>query len=193
MIRLFEILYKKDLNELPDAFFLFMIADKAFHLYGTHCPNCRTKGRLSFYPSYERNLVGYGNGSVQENRVTIRRVYCSSCETTSAILPDIIVPYKTYSLLFILHVLKAYFFRKGSVPALCAHFGIAAATLYAWKMRYLTHKVLHLGVLEKYFHTEDPHLSEPASIFFSGFLSTFSHRFGFSFLQYKKATRFNSS
>lgn len=167
MIRLFTILHKTNLNELPDALSIFKAIDKSFHIHSAHCPNCKTKGRLAFHDEYSRNLVAYENKGVQENLITVGRVICSACEETSAILPDAIVPYKSYSIIFILHVLKAYFFRKETVAALCERFGIAVSTLYAWKKRYLS--------------------------CFTDLLHCFFQRLGFSFLQYAHTTQFGSS
>lgn len=192
MIRLFAILHKINLNELPSAMSILKSINKAFHIHGAHCPKCKAKGHLTFHDGYSRNLVAYENGEIEENLIIARRVICSSCNTTHAILPDVIVPYKSYSIMFILQVLKAYFFRKESVAALCARFGIAVSTLYAWKKRYLTHKTLNLGKLEKYLHTQDPHLSEPEKICFTNLLYSFFQKFGFSFLQYSYATQSGS-
>lgn len=193
MIRLFTFLYKTDLTKLPDTLSLFCEIDKSFHIDSAHCPECKSTGHLTMHDDYQRNLVAYENGSVQENQVKVRRVECSSCSTTSAILPDVIVPHKTYSIMFILHVLKAYYFRKETVVALCSRFGIAVATLYAWKKRYLIHKMIYLGKLERYFHEQDPHLSKPVEVFFTDFLASFFKQFGFSFLQYTKAAQTDSS
>ena len=193
MIRLFTILYKLDLNKNYSVISLFRDVEKSFHLHSAHCPKCKAKGHLSFHDNYGRNLVTYENEHVQENHIIIRRVYCSSCDKTSAILPDIIVPHKSYSILFILYVMKVYFFKTMTVAALCSHFGISVATLYAWKKQYLSHKKLDLGKLEKYLFKQDPHLSEPITIFRSDFLHDFFQRFGFSFLQYARATISDSS
>ena len=193
MIRLFAFLYKLDFKQLPSTVSLFRAIDKGFRLHSAHCPKCKAKGRLNYHDSYGRDLVAYENGSVQENLIAIRRVYCSSCETTSAILPDVIVPHKSYSILFILCVLRAYFFKEMPVAALCSHYGIGVATLYAWKKQYLFHKMLDLGKLEKYLFERDPHLLRPLDVFLSSFLHSFFQRFGFSFLQHSLATVSDSS
>jgi transposase-like protein len=52
------------------------------------------------------------------------------------------VPHKSYSILFILHVLKAYFFREETVAALCLRYGIGVATLYAWKKQYWSSNII---------------------------------------------------
>jgi hypothetical protein len=171
---------------LPSAIDIFNAASKAFNIYREPCPHCKSKGCLSYYDGYERNLVAYENKTVQENRVTVDRYECSCCNKTHGGLPDVIIPFKSYSIIFILHVLKAYFFKRESetVAALCDRFGIAVSTLYAWKQRYLKHKTLYLGKLEKYLHMQDPHLSQPEQVCLTDILSGFFQRFGFSFLQY---------
>lgn len=193
MIRLFTILYKLDFKRLPTSVAIFTAVDKSFHLHSAHCPKCTAKGHLAKHDDYERNLVSFENNCLQENLITVRRVACSSCKTTSAILPDVIVPYKSYSILFILQVLKAYFFKQETVVALCSRFGIGTATLYAWKKRYLSHKKISLGKVEKYLFERDPHLLKPQDVFFTDFLQNFFQRFGFSFLQYSRATISDSS
>jgi len=193
MLRLFTILYKLDFSKFPTALSLYNAVDQGFHLHSAHCPKCKAKGHLSLHDSYRRYLVVYENGAVQVDWITVRRVKCSSCDTTSAILPDVIVPYKTYSILFILQVLRAYFFKEDTVTALCSRFGIAVATLYAWKKRYLSHKALDLGKLEKYLFQRDPHLRDSLAACSDGFLHAFFQRFGFSFLQHSLATEYDSS
>jgi ribosomal protein S27AE len=187
MIRLFQILFKTDLSKLPSAMALFNEQYKQFKLHNTRCPACGTVGRLGYHCDYGRNLVAYEDGAVKPDRVSIKRVWCSSCGRTSAILPDVIVPYKQYSIMFILCVLKAYYFRTETVTALCERFCIAVQTLYGWKKRYLSQKKLDLGALEKYLHDQDPHLKHPEMVCFTDLLYGFFRKFNFSFLQHSKA------
>lgn len=78
----------------------------------------------------------------------IKRVRCVSCGHTHAILPDYIVPYTSYSLLFILRVLAGHFLGLGSVEQLCRRYSISVSMLYQWKALFLTHKEIWLGALE---------------------------------------------
>ncbi|WP_279233234.1 DUF6431 domain-containing protein [Desulfallas thermosapovorans] len=73
---------------------------------------------------------------------------CSSCGHTHAILPEIIIPYSSYSLIFILTVLRDYYLFHMTVQALCNKYMIATSTLYAWKRLFQIHKKLWLGILE---------------------------------------------
>ena len=113
-----------------------------------------------------------------------RRVKCSSCGATHALLPDIVIPYGRYSLSFVLTALITYFERANTVEKICAQLGIAISTIYEWKKRMLAHKDLMLGILIS--------RKVPALAFLRGLLkskrlsvilSGFFHRYGFSFMQ----------
>lgn len=67
----------------------------------------------------------YEGGKVVYFRARIERVRCGSCGHTHAILP-----YSTYSLLFILRVLAEYFLGLGSVERLCRRYAVSASMLY---------------------------------------------------------------
>lgn len=187
MIRLFTLLLNLDPDKMRTAHSLLAAINNDFNIYKEHCPKCGAKGCLQYHDQYNHNLVEYNSGSVMEACVEIHRVCCLSCNETFAVLPDIFVPYKSYSILFIMTVLKAYFFKTESVRALCYRYGISVSTLYAWKKRYLTHKQLNLGKLEKYLYSEDTHLSGTCQICFTSLLYDFFIRYGFSFLQFTGA------
>jgi len=177
-----------DRDEFPTALSLFKAIYRNFNIYAEHCPRCNAKGFIGFHDEYAHNLVDYFNNFLHQGvQVDISRLFCSSCGKTFSVLPDIFVPYKSYSILFILKVLKAYYHRTESVAALCQRYEIAVSTLYAWKKRYNIHKTLYLGKLAKYFYKKDPHLTTEPNICFTSFLCDFFNQFGFSFLQFSKA------
>ena len=194
-----------DVNELPTALDLFKASYKNFNIHKKHCPNCKAKGFLKSHDEYDHYLVDYGNNSIQEDSVKIKRVLCSSCNNnnnnnnnkkkkkTYSVLPDIFIPHKLYNIIFIMKVLIAYYHRTETVEALCLRFGIAVSTLYAWKKRYHMHKSLDFGKLAKYFYRKDPHLKEQCNICLTPFLQDFFNRFGFSFLQYSKTAESGST
>lgn len=111
------------------------------------CPVCASRGNCAPHAGYTRSLIEYEGGKVVYRRVRIRRVRCGSCKHTHAILPDCIVPYSTYSLLFILRVLAEYFLGLRTVEQLCRRYAISASMLYQWKALFLEHKAVWLGVL----------------------------------------------
>lgn len=103
---------------------------------------------MSPFASYRRYLVEMKNGEPVAHTVTVQRYCCGSCRHTHALLPSMLIPYSSYSLRFILEVLRAYFLRMDTVAGICGRAGIAVSTLYRWKKLFLTHKQLWLGILE---------------------------------------------
>ena len=78
--------------------------------------------------------------------IKVVRVICS-CGHTHAILPDLIIPYNTYGVFFILRVIAEYLLHRHSIEHLCARFSITHSMLYRWYGLFLEHKSLWLGVL----------------------------------------------
>ena len=151
------------------------------------CPVCGAKHACSRHASYERYLISWNFGCVTTGRIKITRLMCSSCGATHAILPATIVPYRSYSLFFILTVLRDYFIpgRTVTVENICIKYGISISTFYRFLHLFYLHKQLWLGVLENVsisahsflngLFEKYPYLSDQLSSFFA------SH--GFSFLQ----------
>ena len=79
---------------------------------------------------------------------------CKACGTTHAILPEEIVPYAQYSVVFMFLVLYQYYIGKSTVTAICDQFIIAPAVLYRWKRVFKEHKDRYLGILESDKHPE---------------------------------------
>jgi transposase-like protein len=164
------------------------VAEYSYH--DKPCPHCNASGQLTPYGSYERHLVSYNPGvGVNDTVVTTLRFKCKSCTKTHALLPDILIPYSPYSLLFKLNVLLWYFERTMTVAAICHSFGISVPTLYAWKKQFLLHIALSFGLLASH--------SMPASSFIRELLDTqaspsplqrFFNKFGFSFMQTQRKT-----
>ena len=115
---------------------------------GMACPVCGSVGNCASHGSYKRILIDVEHGKVSYSSVEIKRVRCKSCRHTHAVVPDYIVPYTTYSLLFILRVLALHFLGAETVERLCCRYGISPSMLYQWKALFLEHKQLWLGVLK---------------------------------------------
>jgi len=183
MIRLFTALCKSFLKELSEWQIFHESTYEYSHL-GEACPKCGAKGQLSGHGDYGRGLTSYEDGQIVYRLIGVLRYLCASCKATHALLPDIIVPYSPYSLLFMLTALIAYYDRSGTVAEVCTRFGIAVSTIYDWKDRIAKHKDLMLGVLisrKRRAHSfilgllDSPDLSGPFRRFF--------RICGFSFMQ----------
>ena len=104
------------------------------HIYSElkHCPICHAPAE-AFHKdgSYERDFISYENGTVTGYRITIRCVECSSCGHSHALEPSVIVPYSSYSIGFLLHLMYTKLTGIFStVESLCSHFDISISTYY---------------------------------------------------------------
>jgi hypothetical protein len=126
-------------------------------------------------------MISFSEHSPVTHSVNVLRLRCDSCTHTHAILADILIPYGSYSLLFILLVLRDYFLRVKTVEALCLKYHISTSTLYAWIHLFHRQKALWLGVLEDLYVSSLAFLSLLDRS--DTFTQRFFRRFGFSFLQ----------
>ena len=145
------------------------------------CPVCHRKGGFKSISAYTRYMITIKNGKRCDLRVEIPRVKCPSCGHTHALIPDNLIPFGSYTIRFVLHILLEYLNRSESVAALCEHYGISISTLYAWKNLFMQHQSLLLGIMHA------------AKALCNGIIDTictyqnlpefFFSTFGFSFLQ----------
>lgn len=148
------------------------------------CPICGAKGHCHIHAYYDRYILDAQGNSITCDQLHILRVCCDSCSHTHAILPDFIIPYSGYGLLFILQVLAEYFSHCKTIDKLCEKFSISAAQLYKWLELWHNHKHLWLGVLDDAALTDDAFFAQLYSgSDFSGFSRSFIRSFAFSFLQ----------
>ena len=96
------------------------------------CPYCKRKGDCSVHAYYDRCLIDFLNNCVVTSNLKILRVICS-CGATHAILPDPIIPYRQYTLFFILAVLCDHFIHLIPIEAVCEKYNISIKTFYRWK------------------------------------------------------------
>ena len=178
MIRLFYVLCKLNQVRFSDRQWFEWESGK-MKPWDQSCPACGAKGCMELFGHYDRYLVSWEDGGAVSRAVTVERRQCASCGHTHAVLPSCLIPYKTYSLRFILIVLRSYFLRVWPVEQLCERYGISISTLYRWLKLFKRHKALFLGVLE------DAGMSCPS--FLEGlegsFLKDFYQTFRFSFLE----------
>lgn len=127
MIREKALLFKLNQIKISDSQLL-----KFTPISDQTCPRCGARGCCWPHGSYRRGLISTNNDKRVDAIISVGRVLCSSCGSTHALLPDILIPFGSYSLRFVLHVLRAYLFRSGTLTALCDHFFIAHSTLYKW-------------------------------------------------------------
>ena len=152
------------------------------------CPRCGAIGRCRPIGSYKRMMITVVDGARHEVELEVPRVQCDSCRHTHALLADILVPYGSYALRFILHILNEYIHRGESVARLCERWAISIATLYGWIHLFRKHYNLWFRIMEQIDWVTQDALARICDI--PEFPSAFFAQFRRSFLR-KPATRFH--
>lgn len=119
------------LKSLPDSF-LFDQAVKLVNLDDCVCPFCDCKGQFRKIMPYHRSMISVRDGQRDESSVSVPRAICKACGHTHAILPDILIPFSSYSIRFVLTVLTEYCHKSCTVAELCSKWQISVSTLYTW-------------------------------------------------------------
>lgn len=165
---------------------LFRYAIRHCRLSAQKCPVCGAVGGHRQITPYHRWMITVQDGKRCERIVPVPMVRCSSCGHAHAILPDVLIPYSSYSLRFILTVLQSYLDRKHSVRDLCSGWEIAVSTLYTWIHQFAAQFSAWKGILHRidWICRDALSVVQGTPAFPSGFFS----RFGFSFLQCRAAT-----
>lgn len=162
---------------------LFLSFMDRFRITDERCPSCHSRGLCRFYASYSRNIIDISNGRVIYDRLVVQRVICP-CGHTHAILPDFIVPYRQYSLPFILKILMLYLSHSMTFDEIHDAYGVSHTVVLAWKKIYGHHKDLWLGMARsrqmEYNLFLDRILSTDP---FSSFAAAFYHKTLYSFMQ----------
>lgn len=151
------------------------------------CPVCGSKGNCQIHAYYGRHLVDFVHGRRIRHDVSILRLVCTGCGSTHAVIPDFIIPYSSYGLIFVLRLLAEAFRGSASVESLCERFCITRNQFYHWLALWKQHKQQWLGLLS------DLEISNAAFLgtltgmpCFSAFSSSFFLKCALSFLQTHK-------
>ena len=145
MIRL-NALDRKLKNTILSVRDLFRQSLEQSPLFLLVCPYCGAKGTCKKRGSYERNLVTFSDGKTEVVRLRIPRVQCP-CGKSHALLPDLIVPYLSYSLPLVLSILSDYFKRRLTIRGICEKYLLSPPLIYRFKKLFLLHKKQWLGAL----------------------------------------------
>lgn len=149
------------------------------------CPYCGAKGTCRRRGSYERNLVTFSDGKPEVLRLRIPRVQCP-CGKSHALLPDLIVPYLSYSLPMILMILSDYFHRRLTIRGICEKYLVNVPLIYRMKKWFLLHKKQWLGALRDMELCAPDFVEELLTESYSRFRDAFLRLTAYSFLQSHK-------
>ena len=104
------------------------------------CPLCGSTGNCHIRDYYDRSLIDFCSRIQTRHSLCVILVFCDSCEHSHAILPDVMIPYSSFSLLFILRLLGQYFAACFTVEQLCERYGISQNRFYQWLSLWRFHK-----------------------------------------------------
>lgn len=163
---------------------LFAEFMKGLDLKKTKCPHCKSTGNFKIHGYYRRHVVEFIGNTASDSIIRVMRVRCTSCRHTHAVLPDFIVPYRSYGLIFILKCLSEHFSHIKSIYGICEAYGISRWLFLTFRKTYLKHKALFLGHLMNNEKSASSFLSDIVDNSNpSEFLSEFMLKCGFSFMQ----------
>ena len=111
------------------------------------CPICGSTGNCHIHDYYGRSIIDFRSGAQEKSDLCVLRVFCDSCNHAHAILPDVIIPYSSYSLFFVLRILGEYFAGLSTIEQLCERYGISKNQLFKWVALFKAHKQEWLGLL----------------------------------------------
>jgi hypothetical protein len=131
------------------------------------CPNpaCCAKQSTKYYSHYERHVVsldadilaeifntdidkgnidtelflGTENGLFKDTLLDVYRVKCKSCNTTHAILPGDVVPYRRFSLLTMLAIVKVMYHREHPIEKTANHLQLSWQYMLALLKQWVSH------------------------------------------------------
>lgn len=146
------------------------------------CPVCGAVGRCRPIGAYKRMMITVVDGMRSEMELEVPRVRCDSCRHTHSLISDVLVPYGSYTLRFILYVLNAYLRRREPVAQLCERWAISISTLYGWIHLFIEQHNIWFRALDRIAWVTTAALSRIEDI--SAFPVAFFERFRFSFLHH---------
>jgi hypothetical protein len=190
MIRVFDA-FGKSFFSFNSDLMIFNNFMNTFQVSKATCPLCGAKYNCTYFSTYSRNMITFENEANTCHNISITRVFCNSCRHTHAILPDNLIPYGSYSLSFILTVLRAYSLGSKTITYLCDYFQISVSTLYNWIKLFKVQKYIWLGHLNDAVITPIKFIDEILDHSIS--VSSFFGITKISFLQNFKTTLYNSS
>ena len=133
------------------------------------CPICGSTGNCHIHDYYGRSIIDFKAGRQEKSDLCIL---------------DIIIPYSSYSLFFVLRLLGEYFAGLFTIEQLCERYSISPKQFFRWLALWKSHKQEWLGLLSDAGTSSLSFLKKLISAdSFSSFSQEFTRRFSLSFLQ----------
>lgn len=163
---------------------LLKASETAFDPGTCQCPHCKAKGRMRPITPYARKMISedrYPEGHPPV--VIIRRYECGLCGHSHALLGDVLIPYSSFTITYVLKVLYGYLTRPGRVDDYCLSIDISITTLYSWIHAFISHYNFWCKAVDRIVSLCASALDNICSS--DGFLNDFISRFPFPFMSRK--------
>ena len=108
-----------------------------FGFWKYSCPCCGSTNSLIRHAKYDRYLCLFENNVFVCHTITILRLKCNSCNTTHAIIPAGVIPFKIFSFDCIRICLTSYFIQGKSGPEISLMYSISVQMIYLFIKDYL--------------------------------------------------------
>lgn len=108
------------------------------------------RNKITLASSYSRYLISIEHSKRVEHIVEIQRFrYRSdSLAATHSLSSDILIPFGSYTIRFVLFILRLYYKQDQNIRDLCCSYGISPSTLYDWKRLFEAHTSSYLTILK---------------------------------------------
>ena len=129
------------------------------------CPKCGARHSTKYYSHYERHVISLDAATLiaileadveqeainteaicetsdclfNDTLLDVIRVKCISCNTTHAILPGDVVPYRRFGLLTMLAVVKVMYYREDSIEKTAKHLQLSWQYMLALLNQWISH------------------------------------------------------
>ena len=105
------------------------------------CQGCGNCGCMEPHGTYRRGITYEQDGKTVDDFIMVPVFYCLYCHYYHAFLTDFLIPFCSFTLLFVLRVLGIYLERPDgiTVEKICSKYQISSRTLYTWKKRFISH------------------------------------------------------
>lgn len=117
-------------------------SNKILNFYGFWdyiCPSCQARHSLTRHGFYTRNICYFNLGNIEECKIKILRLICSSCGVTHAILPSDIIPYVIFTFSCVFKLLMQHFVDAKSVLEVSKENHISFQLMYLFINRLIYH------------------------------------------------------
>ena len=102
------------------------------HFKATPCPKCPGVGRFTMHGCYSRYVIYFTNDEkIICEQKKIKRIYCTSCKSTHAVMPGDIIPYKILSLIVFIHILVSFYLEKVPVQEVAKKLDFSVQFIYS--------------------------------------------------------------